>query len=333
MIRLNGATLLLSLHALFFMPNAAHAASAQLGDQADNTSSQIAVWTSREVQHLYGLPDVKPKDKGSLTISVSGLSFTGKTGSSVIPRRSVIAVSAGDQRVELWGMKGRILRMAIPNGGGLAAAAFMHHKVDMLTVEFSDLRGGYHGAVFILSSNDVDQALQSFSKMPVADRELQNNVCQDGFVYPHSVLVPAPNWDQEEVPAAYRVLVYEHLLDRLRQVKGVDRVYREGENNRGQGCPQYSMQLSISGFKQGSQVKRASMEPVGFFVGTTQMTFDTTITDASSRVNLREQVKASVRGESESMNVATGVAKKLAKQYSAVLKKTADTDGHPQVHP
>jgi hypothetical protein len=138
------------------------------------------------------------------------------------------------------------------------------------------------------------------------------------------VLVAVPAWDQAEVPAAYRALVYEHLLDRLRQVKGAGRVYRDGATNGHQGCPQYRMQLSISGFKQGSQVERAVMGPVGFFAGTTQMTFDATITDASGRVSMQEQVKATVRGESESTNVAAEVAKKLAKRYSAVLTKTGD---------
>jgi RNA 3'-terminal phosphate cyclase len=66
------------------------------------------------------------------------------------------------------------------------------------------------------------------------------------------------------------------------------------------------------------------MGPVGFFAGTTQMTFDATITDASGKVSMQEQVKATVRGESESTNVAADVAKKLAKRYAAVLEKTGD---------
>jgi hypothetical protein len=324
MIRLTGATLLLLLHALLFITYPAEAASPHQGIPANNDLSQTVEWTSGEAQHVYGLPEVKPKEKGALAIYASGLSFTGKTGSAVIPIRSVIAVSAGNQRVELWGMKGRLLRMAIPNGGGLAAAAVMHHRVDMLTVEFSDSRGGYHGAVFLLPANEADRALRSFSQTPVVPREISDNACQDGFVNPHSVLVAVPTWDQAEVPAAYRALIYEHLLDRLHQVNGIGHVYRDGADNNHQGCPQYSMQLAISGFKQGSQVKRAVMGPVGFFAGTTQMTFDATITDASGKVSMQEQVKATVRGESESTNVAADVAKKLAKRYAAVLKKTGD---------
>jgi hypothetical protein len=115
------------------------------------------LWSSRR----------ESKEKGTLAVSATGLSFTSKVTNSVIPLPSIIAVGAGNQRVELWGMKGRILRMAIPNGGGLAAAAFMHHRVDMLTVEFNDSTGAYHGAVFFLPAKEADDALRSFANMPM----------------------------------------------------------------------------------------------------------------------------------------------------------------------
>jgi RNA 3'-terminal phosphate cyclase len=60
--------------------------------------------------------------------------------------------------------------------------------------------------------------------------------------------------------------------------------------------------------------------PVGMFVGTTQMKFDVTFTDVSGKLNTREQITATMRGESESTNVADHVAKSLAKHYVAVLK-------------
>ena len=325
MIKLAAAAFLFSLHTLLLALFPAQVAFAQTGSQAGDTHIETVEWTSRGVQHVYGLPDAKPKDKGTLALSPAGLSFSGKSSRSMIPRQSVFAVSAGDQRVELWGIKGQILRAAIPNGGGVAAAMFMHHRVDMLTVEFADAKGGYHAAVFFLPAKEATRALESFTKTPIIPREPQSNACQSTDMWPSSILLSAPNWTQTEVPAAYRALVYERLYDSLRQVQGVRRVYRDGESSTQQGCPQYTMQLSISGFKQGSQVKRAVMGPVGFFVGTTQMKFDATVTDASGRVVMQEQITATTRGETESTNVAASVAKKLAKQYSAMMRRTADT--------
>lgn len=318
-----GTAFFVLIHTLLLFPSSVLADSAPVAGQTD--PSQTVEWTSRGAQHVFGLPDAKAKDKGTLTLTAAGLSFTGKASRSMIPRQSVIAVSAGNQRVELWGVKGQILRAVIPDGGGVAAAAVMHHRVDMLTVEFVDGRGGYHGAVFFLPANEATHALEVFSRTPIVPRDPQSNSCQHNGAWPNSVLLAAPNWNQAEVPAAYRALVYERLIDGLRQVKGVGRVYRDGENNAQQGCPQYTIQLSISGFKEGNQVKRATMGPVGFFVGTTQMKFDTTVTDASGNVSMREQIAASARGETESTNVATSIAKKLAKQYSAMLKRTGDS--------
>jgi len=324
---LSGVSLFLLIHALLLVPQAAYALPAPSAVQPETSSAPApSDWNSQAAKHVYGLPEAKPNEKGTLTLSAHDFTFTGKASRVTIPRQSIIAVSAGNQRVEIWGMKGRILRMVIPDGGGAAAALFMHHRVDMLTVEFADTHGGYHGAVFFLPAKEADGALESFSRTPPVPRDAVTAVCHDGVVRPHSVLLQAPVWQQAEVPAAYRALVYERLYDRLRQVKGMDHVYRDGENYAQQGCPQYSMQIAVSGFKEGNQAKRAMLGPVGMFVGTTQMKFDANVTDASGNAAMHEQIKATVRGETESTNVAGDVAKKLSKDYAAMLKKAGDKD-------
>ncbi len=312
-----------------------HAASAAVVSQANGGNLHAAAWQSSGVQHAYGLPEMKKNENGTLTLNADGLTFAAKSAKSSIQSSSMLAVSAGNQRVELWGMKGRLLRMAIPDGGGLAAAGFMHHRVDMLTVEFSDSRGGYHGAVFYLPANEAERALQSFAQMTPAAREVSGSGCHGALVEPGSVLVSAPTWDEVEVPAAYRALVYEHVVDRLQRVQGVSHVYRDGEVNATSACPQYAVHISIASFSQGSQVKRAVMGPVGMFVGTTQMTFDAAFTDASGRWKTHDQVKATVRGESESTNVADSVAKTIAKHYASAKKEyeRASVEGRNQSAP
>lgn len=321
MLRFSGSSFLLSLHLFFGVLGQTRDGFAQTSAAQEASRDVVTTWSASGVQHAYGLPNTKVKEKGTMTVNVEGVTFRGKSNVFTIPRQSVMAVSAGNERVELWGMKGRLLRMAIPNGGGLAAAGVMHHKVGMLTVEFSDGKGGYHGAVFYLPVDEAAHVLRSFSEMPEVHREISNAACKSGVVMPRSVLVAAPEWDQMEVPAAYRALVYEHLVDRLQKMKDAGAVYRDGEPGVQRGCPQFVIHTKISGFKQGSQVQRAVMGPVGMFMGTTQMTFNANITDASGGMNVNEQVKATVRGESESVNVADGVAKNIVKQYSAAQKK------------
>lgn len=316
----SGAPLVLILHVFLGIPTYLHGASIQAVVQDHDVSATAAVWKSTQAEHVYGLPDMRPNKKGTLTLSADALTFSGKSGNISIQRSSVTAVSAGNQRVELWGLSGRILRMTIPDGGGLAAAAVMQHRVDMLTVEFNDGRGGNRDAVFFLPANEAEHALQSFSLASIPPRKVLDAACQSASIEPKSVLVSAPNWDQAEVPAAYRALVYEHVIDRLRRTKEVGHVYRDGERAGQEGCPQYVVHISIATFKQGSSVQRAFLGPVGMFVGTTQMKFDVTFTDASGKLNTSEQIMATMRGESESTNVADHVAKSLAKHYVAALK-------------
>jgi hypothetical protein len=314
------APLALNFLALLCAPTTLVAAEMKNASQDPAGSTKVGVWTSAKAEHVYGFPEIKPNKKGTLTLSADSLTFTGKSGNTSIPRSAVTAVSAGNERVEMWGMTGRIMRMTIPDGGGIAAAAFMHHRIDMLTVEFNDAHGGSHGAVFFLPANEAARALQSFALATVPVRATSKAACQGAAIDAKSVLVLAPIWDRAEVPAAYRSLVYEHVIDRLRRSKEVAHVYREGEPTELTGCPQYVVQISIASFKEGSSVKRAFMGPVGMFVGTTQMKFDVTFTDASGVMSSDEQIAATIRGESESTGVADHVAKNIAKHYAKALK-------------
>jgi len=260
------------------------------------------------------MPDVKAKENGTLTITPQHLTFNGKYTSSTIDLPSIVAVSAGNERVELWGMKGRLMRMAVPYGGGAAFATFMHHQRDTLTVEFVDNTGSYHGAVFYLPGNEAEQALRSITPSPIARHDVSSAPCSIARVDPNSILVKQPTSGQIDFPVAYRVLVYEHILERLHQVPGTA-VHRDGVTDGRENCSQYTMRLSTTAFKPGSQVKRASMGPVGFFVGVTQITLNLEITDEKGTMVVRDQIKATQRGESESMNVIDKIAQQVVKKW------------------
>ena len=146
-----------------------------------------------------------------------------------------------------------------------------------------------------------------------------NPPCGVASIEPHSILVKQLTSGQSDFPAAYRVLVYEHIIDRLRQVPA-SVVHRDGVADGRGDCSQYTMRLSTTGFKPGSQVKRASMGPAGFFVGVTQMTLNLEITDANGTTVIHDQIKASQRGESESMNVIDKIAQQVVKKWAKAQK-------------
>jgi hypothetical protein len=59
----------------------------------------------------------------------------------------------------------------------------------------------------------------------------------------------------------------------------------------------------------------------GFFVGITQITLNLEITDAKGTTVTREQITASQRGESESMNVIDKIAQQVVKRWAKQQKQ------------
>lgn len=279
------------------------------------------LWQEPNAEHAYGLPDVKPKTKGVLNVDAKSVTFNSKSAKATIKRSAITTVESGNQRVEVGGTGGRIMRMLIPYGGGMAAGAMMHHRIDMLTIAFEDKQGGVHSVVFYLPATDAAAALKVLGSTPSDTfASLQSPAaCQDNPVEPNSVLIEMPDWKQVDVPIAYRALVYEHIIRRLKEVKGIGQVYRYGSIGHGTPCPQYTIKIAIDTYKQGNEVLRASTGPIGMFAGATQMTFTATYTNATGTLSQSEQVKGAVRTDSESTGIADSVAKKLAKQYGAIL--------------
>ena len=163
MSRFSKSLIFLAASIVLLRPHNAAAVISRAQDIQKQTSA--ALWTSSNAQHVYGLPDTKPDDRGTLSLDGEGLSFTGKSAAFSLQWHSIIALSAGSDQVELWGAKGRLLRMLIPFSGGLAVAAITHHRVDELTVEFRGSKGGYHGAVFLLPPGEALRAVESSSRI------------------------------------------------------------------------------------------------------------------------------------------------------------------------
>ena len=296
------------------------AQAGRLGPADGAAAAQPSGWSSTRAVHVLGMPDVKARENGILTITPAHLTFTTKSASSTIDLPSIVSVSAGNESVELWGMKGRLMRMAVPYGGGAAFATFMHHQRDMLTVEFVDSQGGYHGAVFYLPGNEAEQALRSITPSPGTAHHGPSLPCPIASRDPHSISVKQLTSGESDLPAAYRVLIYEHIIDRLHQAP-LSVVHRDEVTDGREDCSQYTLRLSTRAFKPGSQVKRASMGPAGFFVGVTQITLNLEITDAKGTPVLRDQIKASQRGESESMNVIDKIAQQVVKKWTREQKQ------------
>lgn len=104
------------------------------------------------VKSVIGLENIKPGATGTLTSSPTGLEFSaGKTKADIATPSIQDVFTGQESRQDVSGMGGTLVEAAIPYGGGRFVSLFSH-KVDVLTVEYVDSNGGFHGAIFVLSA-------------------------------------------------------------------------------------------------------------------------------------------------------------------------------------
>jgi hypothetical protein len=101
---------------------------------------------------VIGLENIKPGATGTLASLPTGLEFsTGKTKADIATPSIQDVFTGQESRQDVSGMGGTLVEAAIPYGGGRFVSLFSH-KVDVLTVEYVDPNGGFHGAIFVLSA-------------------------------------------------------------------------------------------------------------------------------------------------------------------------------------
>ena len=284
---------------------------------ADSESSSL---TQQNVIHVAGLDEVKANVSGDLTLSPSALTFSNKTVTTSIPRERIVNVFIGDQRTEPWGTAGKIARKAIPYGGGAALAAATNKKVDLLTVEYRDRHDAYHGVVFVLPLHKAaavrGQILASLT--PVSEQPASS--CAEPL--PGSVLVAPIQVTGIELPAEYRILLYEQTINELKIKRPEDRILRAGDRSAGPGCAALNLDITVTGFKKGNRAVRAATGPIGLFIGTTSLTFDVSLQDAHNKTVFEAQLKKSNRTDSESLGLADSIAKNVAKRLDKATESS-----------
>jgi hypothetical protein len=290
----------------------AQPAEAPAGSATSAVSSDT--WHSDQATLLAGLTGIKEKTKGSLSLSPTALVFATTEGRASIDRATMLSVTIGDERMETGGTAGRITRAVIPFGGGAAVATVTNKQISLLTIQFLDDHNALHGAVFLLPKNEAILAQQQLGSPGVRPRvDRPATFCREAPADHGKTMIVVPiNTLGEPVPAEYRVLLYEQLLLRLRQKDTFISIYRDGDDSTAAACPEYSFALTISAFKKGNAALRASTGPVGFFLGTTSLTFHAVVQDRNGEKLLDKNFKVSERGDSESLNVADKIARSLA---------------------
>jgi hypothetical protein len=102
------------------------------------------------VKCVIGLENLKPNMHGTLSLLPNGLEFATGENRVDISTTSILDIFAGQEsRQDVSGAVGTLAKAAIPYGGGRIVSLFSH-QVEVLTVEYEDSNGGFHGAIFVL---------------------------------------------------------------------------------------------------------------------------------------------------------------------------------------
>ena len=130
-----------------FVATAALATSRQLATPQVSKSTSIP-----HVKCVIGLENIKPNAKGTLSLLPTRLEFATGKNKVDISTTSIQDIFTGQEsRQDVSGPAGTLAKAAIPYGGGRIVSLFSH-QVEVLTVEYLDSNGGFHGTVFVLSS-------------------------------------------------------------------------------------------------------------------------------------------------------------------------------------
>jgi len=122
--------------------------------QAVGTSPAAPSAIQTDVKLVIGGETVKNNSVGTLSVVGSSLQFAAGKKKVEVEASSILDISTNeDSRQDITGAA-HLATMAIPYGGGRVLALFSHH-VDVLTVEFKDANGAFHGTVFVLAQGQA----------------------------------------------------------------------------------------------------------------------------------------------------------------------------------
>jgi hypothetical protein len=107
--------------------------------------------------HLVGWPNTKSNCKGTLSTQDNVLRFQqGAKPIAQVDIASVRDVFLGEETMQVGGLPMNIGKAAAPYGGGRVVSLFARKKYDTLTLEYVDVDGGVHGAIFQVAKGQGD---------------------------------------------------------------------------------------------------------------------------------------------------------------------------------
>src|SRR5467141_5454308 len=111
-------------------------------------NAQEAAGLVKAIQ-LIGLTGLKENAKGTLNVENGNLHFARGKANTQVSATSIQDVVTGADSEKAVGKTVGMISMAAPYGGGRFLSLF-RKKIDTLTIQYRDVGGGLHGAIFTM---------------------------------------------------------------------------------------------------------------------------------------------------------------------------------------
>jgi len=213
--------------------------------------------------------------------------------------------------------------MAAPYGGGRFLSLF-RKKIDTLTIQYRDVGGALHGAIFTMpvgAANTIQTELVSggahtaTTGQPTTDAlsSKEQNAVQfpehlSGKISASAIQVEMIESDEIKLPAEFQIALYENLVQQIEKQRTFQHVYRDGDRTAASAPDLVVLHSTVRGFKAGSERARQ----VTTVAGATSITVHCQFTSLDAKPLLTRDVNGKVRFFGGNLKATYDFAKKAA---------------------
>src|SRR5467141_3984517 len=288
----------------------------------------ISVCTAQEAPgpvkavQLIGLTGVKENAKGTLKVETGNLHFVRGKANAEVSATSIQDVVTGADSEKAVGKTIGMISMAAPYGGGRFLSLF-RKKIDTLTVQYRDVNGGLHGAIFttpVGAANAIKTQLVSegIHATPAGEPATAAFSSKEQNAPPSpehlsakikasAIQVAMIQSNEIKLPAEFQIALYENLVHQLEK-QGFSHVYRDGDRNAASVADLVVLRSTVRGFKAGSEKARQ----VTTVSGATSITVHCQFTRPDGTSVLERDVNGKVRFLGGNLRATYDFAKKAA---------------------
>jgi|CZKC01.1.fsa_nt_gi hypothetical protein len=283
------------------------------------------------VRHILGLQGVKRDATGLLQIKSKELHFDAGRSRGTLPISSIEDIFIGTETTQAGGKLGEVAKgaaLAAPYDSGAALTLLMIQKVDVLTIAYRDSDNGLHAAIFAVPKNRAEQFRADLisngshvnngakvSRVPSGMSPSAADVSARPKSPPASTILIEPvNSGDVNIPAEFRLAIYEDLVETIQSSGIYVRVFRSGDHRADEISDVVTLSTEVQSFKQGNQTEREIVT----VIGATKVRLNVKLSANNGAILVDKQVEGKVRFFGENLNVIRDVAK----QITRLLRKT-----------